>query len=108
MLLRTDRPREARARAHAALALLAGRLDFLGEIGNAQLVVAKSHSAELDSASASEWLDHAERTFTELGSTSQLAAVWVARGDLARATGDCDGAAELYRHAAEALQDFHF
>jgi len=111
VLLRTDRPREARDRAHEALALLAGRIDFidlLAEIGNAQLVVAKSHAAELDTASATEWLDHAERTFTELGSTSQLAAVWIARGDLARATGDGNGAAELYRHAAESLQDFHF
>ena len=108
VLLHTDRPQEARDRAHTALGLLAGRTDFLEEIGNAQLVVAKSHSAELDSASASEWLDHAERTFVQLGSTSHLAAVSVARGDLARSSGDCDGAAALYRHAAEALQDFHF
>jgi len=108
VLLRTDRPREARDYAHTALALLAGRPDFLEETGNAQLVVAKSHGAELDTVSASEWLDNAELTFIELGSTSQLAAVAIARGDLARATGDCDRAAELYRHAAEALQDFHF
>jgi len=108
VLLRTDRPQEAREAAHNALALLAGRVDFLAEIGNAQLVVAKSHSAELDADSASEWLDHAERTFIELGSTSHLAAVSIARGDLARATGDGNAAADLYRHAADALQDFHF
>jgi tetratricopeptide (TPR) repeat protein len=108
VLLRTDRPQEARDRAHTSLALLAGRVDFLEEIGNAQLVVAKSHGAELDTPSATEWLDNAERTFVELGATSQLAAVWIARGDLARQTGDCNGAAELYRHAAAALQDFHF
>jgi tetratricopeptide (TPR) repeat protein len=108
VLLRTDRPGEARERAHAALALLAGRIDFLEESGNAQLVVAKSHAAELETASASEWLDHAERTFTQLGTTSHLAAVWIARGDLARDTGDCDAAADLYRRAAESLQDFHF
>jgi tetratricopeptide (TPR) repeat protein len=108
VLLHTDRPREARDRAHASLALLTGRVDFLEEIGNAQLVVAKSHGAELDTLSATEWLDNAERTFVELGSTSQLAAVWIARGDLAREVGDCNGAAELYRHAAEALQDFNF
>jgi len=108
VLLCTDRPRAARDRAHAALSLLRGRVDFLDEIGNAQLVVAKSHAAELDASSASEWLDHAERTFTELGSASHLAAVWIARGDLARETGDCNGAAELYRSAAESLQDFHF
>jgi len=108
VLLHTNRTQEARERAHASLALLAGRRDFLEEIGNAQLVVAKSHRVELDALSATEWLDNAERTFVELGSTSQLAAVWIARGDLARETGDANGAAELYRHAAEALQDFHF
>ncbi len=108
VMLRTGRPHDARERAHAGLALLAGRVDFLEEIGNTQLVVAKSHAAELDVPAATEWLDNAERTFVELGSTSQLAAVWLARGDLARETGDSDGAAELYRHAAEALQDFHF
>jgi len=108
VLLRTDRPREARDRAQAALSLLEGRVDFLAETGNAQLVVAKSYGAELDAASASEWLDHADSTFTVLGSTSHLAAVWVARGDLARQTGDCNDAADLYRRAAEALQDFHF
>ena len=108
MLLHTDRPREAREHAQASLELLAGRVDFLAEIGNAQLVVAKSHSAELDAALTAEWLDKAELTFVELGSTSHLAAVSIARGDLARVTGDCDRAAELYRHAAESLQDFHF
>jgi tetratricopeptide (TPR) repeat protein len=108
VFLGTDRPREARAHAEASLAQLAGRVDFLAEIGNAQLVVAKSYAAELDAVSACEWLDQAERTFVELAATSQLAAVWIARGDVARQTGDCDGAAELYRHAAESLQDFHF
>jgi tetratricopeptide (TPR) repeat protein len=108
VLLHTERPQAAREHALASLALLAGRVDFLAETGNAQLVVAKSHGAELDSASASEWLDSAERTFVELGSRSQLAAVSIARGDLARSVGDSNGAAEFYRHAAESLQDFNF
>ena len=90
MLLHTDRPREAREHAQASLDLLVDRVDFLEEIGNAQLIVAKSHSAELDAASTSDWLDKAEQTFVELGSTSHLAAVSIARGDLARVTGDCD------------------
>jgi tetratricopeptide (TPR) repeat protein len=108
VLLHTARPREAREHAEASLALLGGRVDFLEEIGNTQLVIAKSYGVELDAAAASEWLDQAERTFVELGATSQLAAVSIARGDLARQTGDCDAAAELYRLAAESLQDFHF
>jgi tetratricopeptide (TPR) repeat protein len=108
VLLHTDRPQEAREQAEASLALLAGRVDFLEELGNAQLVIAKSYGAELDAASAAEWLDQAERTFVELGATSHLAAVSIARGDVARQSGDCDAAAELYRAAAESLQDFHF
>jgi tetratricopeptide (TPR) repeat protein len=106
--LRTGRTDGARTHAHAALDLLAGRMDFLEEIGNAQLVVAKSHAAEHDAAAACTWLDHAEETFARLSSTSHLAAVSVARGDLARALGQEHEAADYYRQAAESLQDFHF
>jgi tetratricopeptide (TPR) repeat protein len=106
--LRTDRLDAARTHAHAALDLLAGRVDFLEEIGNAQLVVAKSHAAEQDAAAATAWLDRAEQTFTQLDSTSHLAAVCVARGDLARTLGEEHEAADYYRRAAESLQDFHF
>ncbi len=108
VLLHSGRPREARVRALGAIDLLAGRADFLEELGNAQLVVAESYTAEGDAADASDWLGRAEETFTRLGSTSQLAAAWIARGDLARSTGDPATAADLYRHAAKALQDFHF
>lgn len=108
VLLRSGRPEEARVRALAALELLDGRVDFLEEIGNTQLVIAQSLAAERATVPASEWLDRAERTFTDIGSTSQIAAVCIARGDLRREMGDADGAAELYRRAAESLQDFHF
>jgi hypothetical protein len=106
--LRTDRPQEARVRAQRAVEILAGRTDFLDELGNAQLIVAKALVAEGDAANAGGWLDCAEHSFTTLGSTSHLAMTWVARGDLARSGGDVDTAAALYRHAAEALQDWHF
>jgi tetratricopeptide (TPR) repeat protein len=106
--LRTDRTDAARTHAHAALDLLAGRADFLEEIGNAQLVVAKAHAAEQDTAAAATWLDHAAQTFTQLDSASHLAAVCVARGDLARTLGQEREAADYYRDAAESLQDFHF
>jgi tetratricopeptide (TPR) repeat protein len=106
--LRTGRPREARVRAERAASLLAGRLDFLDELGNAQLVVANALAAEGDGDGAASWLDQAERSFIRLGSTSHLAAVWIARGDLARDTQDLPAAAEHYRRAAGALQDFHF
>ena len=106
--LRTDRTDDARTHAHAALDVLAGRTDFLEEIGNTQLVVAKSHAAEQDVAAAITWLDRAEQTFTQLDSASHLAAVSVARGDLARTLGREAEAADHYRQAAESLQDFHF
>jgi tetratricopeptide (TPR) repeat protein len=108
VLLHSDRPREARVRALGAIEMLTGRADFLDELGNAQLVVANSFAAEADAVAACTWLGRAEETFAAVGSTSHLAATWVARGDLARSTGDTAAAAELYRRAADALQDFHF
>lgn len=106
--LRTGRPAEARARALRAIELLDGRSDFLDELGNAQLVVAGSFQAEGEPAAAAEWLDLAEATCLQLGSTSHLAAVWIARADLGLSTGDVEAAADLYRRAATALQDVHF
>jgi tetratricopeptide (TPR) repeat protein len=106
--LRSGRPAEARARALRAIQLLEDRTDFRDELGNAQLVVAGSYGSEGETATAAEWLDCAEATFASLGSTGHLAVVWVAKGDLARAAGDVDDAADCYRRAAEALQDIHF
>lgn len=106
--LRTGRPAEARVRAQRAAELLADRDDFLDELGNAQLVVARALAAEGDTDEASSWLDDADSTFTAFGSTSHRAAALVARGDLVRDLGDVDAAADYYRRAAESLQDFHF
>ena len=39
--------------------------------------------------------------------SSHLALAWMARGDVARETGDVDTAADLYRRAADSLQDIH-
>jgi len=108
VFLSSGHPVDARMHAEAALELLSGRTDFLEETGNAQLVMARAYAAEQDWESSGAWLDNAALTFAELGSTSQLAAVAIARGDLARALGDECSAATHYRHAAESLQDFHF
>jgi tetratricopeptide (TPR) repeat protein len=105
--LKTGRPIEARVRAQRAVELLVGRVDFRAELGNAQLVVARSLAAEGDHTLAVEWIDAAEHTFEGLGSTSHLASAWLARGDVARETGDLDAAADLYRLAADSLQDVH-
>jgi len=55
-----------------------------------------------------DWIDAAEQTFEALGSTSHLALAWLTRGDVARETGDVEAAADLYRQAADSLQDVHF
>jgi tetratricopeptide (TPR) repeat protein len=107
VLLRTGRPLEARIRAERAVELLTGRVDFRDELGNAQLVVARSFAAEGEYELSIEWLDTSEHTFEELGATSHLALAWLARGDVARETGDLEGAADLYRRAADSLQDVH-
>ncbi|MES1247299.1 MAG: tetratricopeptide repeat protein [Actinomycetota bacterium] len=106
--LRSGRPVEARARAQRAIELLAGRDDFLDELGNAQLVVATALQAEGDPLNAASWLAIAEQTFLRFGSTGHVARAWVAQGDLSRTQGDVDRAADLYRQAAVALQDVHF
>ena len=108
LLLRTGRPLEARVRAERAVELLAGRIDFRDELGNAQLVVARALAAEGDLALAADWIDDAEQTFEALGSTSHLALAWLTRGDVAREAGDVETAADLYRRAADSLQDVHF
>jgi tetratricopeptide (TPR) repeat protein len=105
--LRTGRPAEARVRAQRAVELLTDRTDFRDELGNAQLVVARSLAAEGRHVLAADWFDGAEQTFEALGSTSHLASAWLARGDLARETGDLETAADLYRRAADSLQDVH-
>jgi len=105
--LRTGRPLDARIRAERACELLTGRTDFRDELGNAQLVVARSLAAEGEHDAALEWVDAADDTFAALGSTSHLAAAWLARGDVVRGMGDVDRAADLYRRAAEALGDVH-
>jgi tetratricopeptide (TPR) repeat protein len=106
--LKTGRPAEARARALRAAELLEGRRDFLDELGSTELTMSRSFLAEGDVDEAERWLDRADRTFNALGSTSHRAAALVARGDLARAGGDVDAAADLYRRAAEFLQDVQF
>jgi tetratricopeptide (TPR) repeat protein len=106
--LRTHRPAEARVRAERAVELLTGRVDFLDELVNAQLVVARSLAAEGDTDGASSWLDRADRAVDSLGSSSHRAAALIARGDLVRSLGDPDAAADYFRRAAESLQDLHF
>ncbi len=106
--LRTGNVEQAEDQARQALDLLDGRVDYIDEIGSAQLVLGRAllEQERLDEAEAA--FAAAETSFGELGSGSHRAAAWVARGDLAARRGDHERAAELYRTAAEALQDVRF
>jgi tetratricopeptide (TPR) repeat protein len=106
--LRTGQLALAEEQARHALSLLEGRVDFLDEIGNAQLVLGRAllEQGRLDEAETV--FAKAERTFEQLSSESHRAAAWIAQGDLAARRGDDRRAARLYRRAAEALQDFRF
>jgi tetratricopeptide (TPR) repeat protein len=98
----------AEKHAHHALELLAGRVDFLDEIGNAQLVLGRAllDQDRLDEADGA--FAAAEATLTQLSSSSHSAAAWTAQGDLALRRGDETTAGAHYRRAAEALQEIRF
>jgi len=106
--LRTGDVEQAEEQARHALALLDGRIDYVDESGNAQVVLGRAllEQGRLDEAEAA--FTAAENSFGELGSASHRAAAWIARGDLAARRGEHERAAELYRNAAEALQDVRF
>ena len=106
--LRSGQPDLAESQARNALQILANREDFLDEIGNAQLVLARALLAQARYEEAEAALADADRHFQRIGSVSQRAAVSMARGEVMLAQGACLQAAESYRSAAEALQDFHF
>ena len=106
--LRTGELELAEQQARHALELLDGRVDFLDEIGNVQLVLGRALLEQGRLDEADEALALAEASLEQLSSESHRAAAWIARGDLATKRGDDRGAARLYRRAAEALQDFRF
>ncbi|HET7568055.1 MAG TPA: tetratricopeptide repeat protein [Gaiellaceae bacterium] len=98
----------AEEQARHALRLLDDRVDYVDEIGNAQLVLGRALLEQDRLDEADDAFAAAEASLQQLGSASHRAAAWVARGDLAARRGDDRRAAELYRAAAEALQDVRF
>jgi tetratricopeptide (TPR) repeat protein len=106
--LRTGNVEQAEEQARQALALLDGRVDYVDEIGSAQLVLGRSLLEQGRLEEAEESFAASEASFAELGSASHRAGVWVARGDLAARREDHERAAQLYRMAAESLQDVRF
>jgi tetratricopeptide (TPR) repeat protein len=106
--LRTGDPVRAEQHARHALELLGDRVEELGEIGNAQVVLGRALLEQGRLDEADEALVAGERAYDQLSSGSHRASAWVAQGDLAARRGDDRTAARLYRQAADALQDVRF
>ncbi len=106
--LRTGHVALAEEQAQQALGLLDGRVDFLDEQGNAQLVLGRALLEQGRLEESEEALAAAETAFEQLSSGSHRAAAWTAQADLSVRRGDKDTALNLYRRAAETLQDFRF
>ena len=106
--LRTGELDLAEQQGRHALELLGGREDVVDEIGNVQLVLGRAMLEQGRLDEADEMFAQAESSFAQLSSASHRAAAWIAQGDLSARRGDDRKAADLYRRAAEALQDFRF
>jgi tetratricopeptide (TPR) repeat protein len=106
--LRTGQVETAEEQARQALTLLGDRVEVVDEIGNAQLVLGRSLLEQNRLDEAAEAFEAAERSFDKFSSLSHRASAWIAKGDLAARRGQDQVAAQLYRRAAEALQDFRF
>ena len=106
--LRTGEIAKAEEQARHALELLGDRQEVLEEVGNAQLVLGRALMEQDRLDEAGTVFAAADSSLAKLSSASHRAAAWVAQGDLAARRGDDRGAAQLYRNAAEALQDFRF
>ena len=106
--LRCGAPQLAEEQARHALELLEGRDDYRDERGNLHLVLGRSllEQSRRDDAlaefAAAEWL------FEQVGSTSHIAAAWMAEAEAYERDGDLQAAVALYRRAAQSLQDFNF
>lgn len=106
--LRTGQPELAEQQARHALQLLDGRIDFLDERGNAQLVLGRALLEQGRLDEAGDAMAASEATFEQLSSPSHRAAAWTAQAELSIRRGDQTNALRLYRLVAETLQDFRF
>jgi tetratricopeptide (TPR) repeat protein len=106
--LRLGQVELAEQQARQALELVGDRPDLLDRIGNAQLVLGRALLEQGRLEEAEGVFSAAEQTCDQLESASHRAAAWIAQGDLASKRGNDRRAAQLYRRAAETLQDFRF
>jgi tetratricopeptide (TPR) repeat protein len=103
--LHSGDPEGAIESANRAIELLGGRGEYRQEEGNARLVMGKAHLGLDRIDEAERDFEAAAQCFTAVESISHMAGSWVALGDVAARRGDPRRAAELYRRAADALQD---
>lgn len=105
--LRTGEFEEAERLARRAFVFMGSRVDHRVELGNAQLVLGRALLEQGKLDEADETFCQAERTL-DRAAIGERASVWLAQGEAATRRGDAMAAADLYKRAAEALQDFHF
>src|SRR6478752_1004743 len=103
--LHSGDPEGAIESANRAIELLGGREEYRQELGNARLVMGKARLGLDRIDEAERDFEAAAGCFTAVESISHMAGSWVALGDVATRRGDPQRAAELYRRAADALQD---
>ncbi len=108
VLLGDGQPDQAEVAARHAIELLDGREDYLEEIGNATLVLARALFEQERHAEAESAVLDAEERFTRASATSAVSAALLVRGDIRRTLGEVDEAADLYRKAADLLHDYRF
>src|SRR5919206_1535674 len=103
--LRSGDLEPAERHARHALEILDGRVDYLSEVGMATIVLGRALMGQGRLDEAEQAFADAETSFADLSSVSHTALAWTAKGDLALERGDDRAAGELFRRAAEALQE---
>ena len=96
---------EAERSARQAIELLEVLPDRGEELGDALLVLGRAYLGQSRLEEAEEAFALAERKLTAPEAAGDPAAAWIAQGDLARARGLAEDAAERYRTAALVLHD---
>jgi uncharacterized protein HemY len=84
---------------------LGGREEYREEEGNARMVIGRVLLTLGRVVEAEQSFAAAASCFEAMEAVSHLAGAWVALGDVAEARGESRKSADLYRRAAEALQD---
>jgi len=97
----------AERHARHALEILDGRVDYVSESGMATIVLGRALMGQGRLDEAEQAFGDAEQSFAELSSVSHTALAWTAKGDLALERGEDRVASELFRRAAESLQENH-